>query len=234
MDTTEEDYRKICQTTLDGLQGELANGGTYLTIDSRLRLEYSKLVKAASSELSDKATRGLISWEQAAAEAQEMRNAIMEMIRGRSTPLGRAMAQQLKREGKTLNALIANKTRQNFGESAIFDNLSELQKNKIYGDIVKSAGKSNPRVNAKMLYYSRAGKGLLILSLAVSVYVITTSDDKMAAVKQEAAVTGSGIVGGMAGGAVAGLVCGPGAPVCVTIGAFVGGALASMGMSLAW
>jgi len=234
MDTTEEDYRKICQATLDGLQGELANGGTYLTIDSRLRLEYSKLVKAASNELSAKATRGLISWEQAAAEAQEMRNAIMEMIRGRSTPLGRAMAQQLKREGKTLNALIANKTRQSFGESAIFDNLSELQKNKIYGDVVKSAGKSNPRVNAKMLYYSRAGKGLLILSLAVSVYVITTSDDKVAAVKQEAAVTGSGIVGGMAGGAVAGLMCGPGAPVCVTIGAFVGGALASMGMSLAW
>ncbi len=43
---------------------------------------------------------------------------------------------------------------------------------------------------------------------------------------------GGGIAGGIAGGAAAGLVCGPGAPVCVGIGAFVGGALAAFGVSL--
>ena len=46
----------------------------------------------------------------------------------------------------------------------------------------------------------------------------------------ELAVTGGGIAGGVAGGAVAGLACGPGAPVCVTVGAFVGGALAAFGI----
>jgi hypothetical protein len=30
------------------------------------------------------------------------------------------------------------------------------------------------------------------------------------------------------------LACGPGAPVCVTVGAFVGGALAAFGVSLLW
>ena len=42
-------------------------------------------------------------------------------------------------------------------------------------------------------------------------------------------MTGAGIGGGMAAGMMAGLACGPGAPVCVTLGAFIGGALAAAG-----
>jgi len=37
---------------------------------------------------------------------------------------------------------------------------------------------------------------------------------------------------GAAGGAAAGLICGPGAPACVTVGAFVGGTLGALGMDL--
>jgi len=48
------------------------------------------------------------------------------------------------------------------------------------------------------------------------------------------AVTGAGIAGGIAGGALAGLACGPGAPVCVTVGVFVGGALAAFGVDFFW
>ncbi|QCP13991.1 hypothetical protein FCL38_28915 [Pseudoduganella umbonata] len=43
-----------------------------------------------------------------------------------------------------------------------------------------------------------------------------------------------GIGGSIAAGALAGLACGPGAPVCVTIGAFVGGALAAFGAGFVW
>ncbi|QFQ77129.1 DUF3265 domain-containing protein [Vibrio harveyi] len=39
---------------------------------------------------------------------------------------------------------------------------------------------------------------------------------------------------GIAGGAIAGLACGPGAPVCVSVGAFIGGTLAAFGASIAW
>jgi hypothetical protein len=38
----------------------------------------------------------------------------------------------------------------------------------------------------------------------------------------------------IATGATAGLFCGPAAPVCVTIGAFVGGGLAAFGIDLVW
>ena len=43
-----------------------------------------------------------------------------------------------------------------------------------------------------------------------------------------------GIAGGAIGGAIAGLACGPGSPVCVTLGVFIGGALAAFGVDFLW
>ena len=63
---------------------------------------------------------------------------------------------------------------------------------------------------------------------------MATADDKVDATKRELTVTGAGIGGGIAGGALAGLACGPGAPVCVVVGAFVGGALAAFGVDYFW
>jgi predicted lipid-binding transport protein (Tim44 family) len=81
---------------------------------------------------------------------------------------------------------------------------------------------------------SNAGKGLIVLSLGLSIYRIANAEDKVDAATQEAANTGAGIGGGMAGGAIAGLACGPCAPVCVGVGAFVSGALAAFGVSFFW
>lgn len=74
----------------------------------------------------------------------------------------------------------------------------------------------------------------IFVSVAISVYTIATADNKFDAAGKEIAVTGASIAGGIAGGALAGLACGPGAPVCVTVGAFVGGALAAFGVSAIW
>jgi hypothetical protein len=81
---------------------------------------------------------------------------------------------------------------------------------------------------------SRAGRGLIVLSIGVSVYTVATADDPVDAAGRELAVTGGGVGGGIAGGALAGLACGPGMPVCVTVGAFVGGALAAFGVDYFW
>ena len=75
---------------------------------------------------------------------------------------------------------------------------------------------------------------MIIFSLAVSVYNVATAEDKAKAAVNEGVVIGGGFAGGAAGGAVAGLACGPGAPVCVTIGVFVGGALGAFGADLAF
>lgn len=77
-------------------------------------------------------------------------------------------------------------------------------------------------------------RSLIVLSLGISVYTVSTAENKYEAAKREVAITGAGVGGGVAGGALAGLACGPGAPVCVAVGAFAGGALAAFGVSYAW
>jgi len=226
--------KNIFDNTIRSLEAEIANIGVHLTIDPTSRQTYARQIKVMADKLRKDVTSGKITWVQAAEQAQETRNLIMEIIRGRSTPVGRAMAQQLKSEGKTLNELVARKTQQLHGNNAVFKNLSSIQQNSVYAGIVKSAGKSNPRVTATMRKLSYAGKGLIFVSIALSVYTVATADDKIDTAGRELAITGAGISGGIAGGAVAGLVCGPGAPVCVTVGAFVGGALGAFGIGFVW
>lgn len=69
-----------------------------------------------------------------------------------------------------------------------------------------------------MMKLSRAAKGLIVLSIGVSVYEIYTSDNKASEIGRQVAINGAGIAGDWAGGAIAGLMCGPGAPVCVLLG----------------
>lgn len=234
MSNTADKNRANFEREIRLLHAEVANLGAHLVIDSSARLAYSRQIRAMADQLRKDAVAGRITWAQAAKQAQEARNVVMEVVRGRSTPVGRAMAQRLKREGKTLNELVARKAQQLFGKNTDFNRLSPSQKNRVYAEIVRSAGKSNPRVTVVMRRLSYAGRGLIVLSLAVSVYNVATAEDKLQAAGEELAVTGAGIGGGIAGGAIAGLACGPGAPVCVTVGAFVGGALAAFGVTLVW
>lgn len=232
--TPPQEDERLLDDAIEGFEAQLANVGAHLGLDGAARAQYGRLIAALAAELRSKAQAGQISWAQAAEQAHEARNAVMEIIRNRSTPVGRALAERLKREGRTLNEIIARKVRQLYGSEASFSRLSPGQRNAVYAEVVTSAGKSDPRVTLMMRRLSVAGRGLLVLSLAVSVYQVAVADDRLAAAKREAVVTGASIGGGIAGGALAGLACGPGAPVCVTIGAFAGGVLAAIGVSVFW
>lgn len=77
--------------------------------------------------------------------------------------------------------------------------------------------------------YSKLGRGLLVATIGVAIYNIAIAEDMVTATAREGVIIGGGFAEGAAGGAVAGLTCGPGALVCVTIGVFVGGALGALG-----
>jgi hypothetical protein len=220
----------LFQHAMDELQATVANAGGHLVIDSEGRRLYTRMIAEMSDDLKRQVAAGRLTWREAAVQAQETRNTIMEFVRARTTPVGRARAEALKKVGKTLDELVEHYARQLYGAKAEFGTLTVAQQNQVYAEIVASAGRSRESVTIAMQRMSRAGKGLLILSLAMSVYVVATADDKVDAAKHEGAATLAGIGGGIAGGAAAGLVCGPGAPVCVTVGAVVGGALAAFGV----
>jgi hypothetical protein len=234
MSISQSSEHVVFEDIIRSLEVEIANAGVHLTIDPAARQIYTRQIRAMADQLRQEVAGGRMTWIQAAEQAQETRNSIMEIIRGRSTPVGRAMAEQLKREGKTLNELIARKVQQLYGSDAVFNRLSSAQQNAVYAEIVKSAGKSNPRITTTMRNLSYAGRSLIVLSIALSVYTIAAAENKAIATGRELTFTGAGIGGGFAGGAIAGLACGPGAPVCVGVGAFVGGALAAFGISFIW
>ena len=232
--TRKSEDRSTFEKVIDAMEAQVANIGAHLSIDSTARLAYTREIKRMAEKLRAEATSKRISWAQAAQQAQETRNLIMEVVRARSSPIGRAMAQRLKANGKTLNEIIALQATRAYGKSVTFSTLSIAQKNTVYAAVVASAARSNVSVTNAMSQLSFAGKGVLGLSLALSVYEIATSNDKLATMQKEVVTTGAGVAGGIGGGALAGLACGPGAPICVAVGAFAGGALAAFGVSSFW
>ncbi|WP_234413733.1 hypothetical protein [Ideonella sp. A 288] len=231
---TLRDDRALFESAVQALEAQIANAGAHLTIDQAARQAYMRQTRAMADDLRAQALAGRLTWAEAATQANETRNVIMQVIRDWTTSVGRAKAEQIKRQGRTLNEMIARKAQELFGKNIDFNTLTAAQKDEVYAAIVRSAGKADPTVSAKVARLSRLGRGLLVLSIGLSIYSVATADDKLAAAGREAAVTGAGIGGGILGGAAAGLMCGPGAPVCVTVGAFVGGALAAFGVDFFW
>ncbi len=227
----DEQYRIIFEQTVREMQATAVNFALQMEVDSATRNLYITSIREASIKWRREASSGAISWKRAAEEASFARNEILDHMRGRSSPIGRAAAERMKAQGKTLNELIARKTIENFGPNARFDGLTTAQKNQVYRAVVESAGKSNAAANTMVRRLTYTTRSLLFVSLAISAYNIYSAEDKLAAAGEEAAIAGSGVAGGIAGGALAGLACGPGAPACVAIGAFVGGAAAAFGVS---
>ncbi len=227
----EERYRIFFEQTVREMQATATNFALQMEVDSATRNLYITSIREASTKWRQEASSGAISWKRADEEASFARNEILDQMRGRSSPIGRAAAEKMKAQGKTLNEMIARKTVEIAGPNAQFDNLSQTQKNQIYRAVVESAGKSNAGANAMVRRLTHTTRSLLFVSLAISAYNIYVAEDKLAAAGEEAAIAGSGVAGGIAGGALAGLACGPGAPACVAIGAFVGGAAAAFGVS---
>lgn len=145
-----------------------------------------------------------------------------------------AYSKEIKTMSTSLNHLVAGHTALVHGAQVDFSRLTQSKKNAVYASIVASAGRSNQKVSTAMARLSFAGRGLLVISVGISAYNVAMSNNKLASAGQELASTGASISGGLAGGALAGLACGPAAPVCVTICAFVGGAVAAFGVRLFW
>lgn len=199
--------------------------------DGKVRLDYIEKAKLLSNEYLNRVNRGQITPYQAASEINLLRNEIMEFARLKSSDLGRAKAQRLKQTGKVLEELAEKYAKRLYGKE--FTHLTKTQQDKVYREITKAAGKTNSSINVQYSHVSKLAKGLLVVSLAISVYNVATADDKVRALGNEGVMIGGGFAGGAAGGA-AGLLCGPGAPVCVTIGIFVGGVLGALGADFAF
>ena len=215
---------------IGGMQSEAANFAARWIPDARVREGYIAESQRYANELIEAVRSGRLSPQDAAETANLVRNELLETGRLNSSDIGRAVAENIKRHGRTLTDLQDYYARRLF--SRTFSELTESQQNQVFLEVVRASGRPNPRVSVAARRLGRVGRGLIFVAIAISVYNIATAEDPGRETAREAVGFGAGFAGSVAGGALAGLACGPGAPVCVAIGVFVGGALFALGADL--
>lgn len=220
------------ETSLANLKIQATNFGKRYITDDAVRSKYIRQTESVAKTLLEEVQSGHLSPLEAAEEANKIRNAIMEAARIGSSDIGRAQAQALKAIGKSLQELESYYAQKLF--KSAFEKLTQAEKNKVWLEIVEASGRPRPAMNLKAMRLSRAGRGLIFVSAAFSVYNVATAENMGRQAVKEGTTTGAGLLGGMTGGAVAGLACGPGAPMCVAVGIFVGGAAAALGAEFAF
>ncbi|AVS61429.1 hypothetical protein C8241_06575 [Paracidovorax avenae] len=228
----EHRHNDTLETALSQLESASANFAQRFLKDGRVRQSYIEQTRRLSQEYRARVVSGALSPQEAATQVQSIRNEILEVQRLRSSDIGRAKAIQLKKVGLSLEALTEKYAKDKFGKS--FAQMATNERNLVYLEIIDSSGRPRPSVNAAARRYTTLGRGLVFVSLGAAVYNVAMADDKARAVAREGVVIGGGFAGGAAGGALAGLACGPGAPVCVTLGVFVGGALGALGADVSF
>ncbi len=215
------------EQALHALEATALNVGRALINDASVRENYVRKIRRMSREILEDVRAGRATAEEGARFAHELRNRIMDEARLRTSPIGRAGAEQMKSGGKALEALINEKAAKLFPGKQFAD-LSTAQRRQVFESIIESAGKSRPSVTARIPRWRLAGRGLLVFTVAVATYNIWTAENRVHAGLKEGIVLGGGATGGALAGAATGLVCGPGAPICSTALFVVGGIMGAL------
>ena len=219
------------QRALSAFEAEAVNFARRFIPDHSLRQQYIARVKQISDAVLDDVRRGVISAEQGQSLANQLRNEILATTRGASSDVGRAWAEALKAQGRTLAELQERYAMQLFRRG--FETLSETERNRVFLAIIEASGRARPTVLVTSTRLVRLSRGLLFVTAAIAVYQVSTAEDPGREAVKQGTVVGAGLAGGaLAGAAATGLICGPGAPVCVGIIVFIGGGLAAVGADI--
>ncbi|MEN9658186.1 MAG: hypothetical protein RL571_1651 [Pseudomonadota bacterium] len=193
--------------------------------DEHFRKKYIANITRISTQIKSDALAGKISAKEGMDFCQQMRNKIMDETRAYTSAQGLAVVERKKPVGATREMLLNKYSEKVFNKQYI--NLSENQKEKVYYSIIESSARDNTKFTTGTKVMKMMGKvGILVTaSLAVGSIIIAENKTK------EAVKQGGILVGGAAGGVLAGLtvstICGPGAPICaiaiVLVGSMAGG-----------
>jgi hypothetical protein len=221
-----KDY-DYARAALEDMAVTARNFGAAYIQDANARSNYVRKIEDMSRKVLADVRAGRATPEAAAEFARNMRNAIMEETRRESSALGKAAAQGLKPSGKTLAELVEEKVAKLFPGKGFAD-LARADRERVFEEIIESAGHSRPSVTAMIPRWRLMGRGCLLFTIGVGIYNVWTAENKVQAGLNEVIIFGGGAAGGALAGAATGLVCGPGAPFCSTALFIVGGIMGSL------
>lgn len=232
MDHSAKKDKAALERSLSMLKADALNFAIRFIHDPKVRIQYMSNIRKLSDEYSQRVKMGSLTPKTAAEQVNLLRNQILISGRLKLSEVGLAYSEKLKQTGKTLPELMEYYANKIF--KLPFNELNVTQQNQVYLEIIQSGGRAQEVTNILARRLSRLGRGLLVITMGIAIYNISTADDKIKAAADESVTLGGGMLGGAAGGAIAGLACGPGALVCVTMGVFIGGALGAMGTGYAF
>ena len=218
------------ESALQSMKVQFVNFGIRHINDDNVRREYIKQVERLSADVMNAVKQGKMTPVQGMQLAQEMRNEVMGLARLRTSDIGRAAAEKIKPTGRTLPELLEKYSRKNYGKS--FYDLTRSQVDDIALEVIKSSGRDSPKATSAATNLGRLGKGLIIVTAAISIYNVATADDKGRAAAREAATLSGGFLGGSAAGFTAGWIGGPLAWITVPVSTIGGGILGALGAEL--
>ncbi|WP_373415129.1 hypothetical protein [Acinetobacter colistiniresistens] len=245
------------EIALDSLNGTaIYFGNNFLIHDANLRAAYMREIKKMSDGYLEAVKQGKISVKDAALEATDLRNQILDATRKKNSAIGVAISQKEKAAGKTLEqileyyameikdpekfkALRSNRVAMDQhikskinAKQSYFNALTADEKNRVYYSVLKGSGKSKKSFNAKIKWMKIGGRVLIVFSVAYAGYEIYNAENREKEIYRQGTTIVGGIAGGAGGGAAAGAICGPGSPICSTVGVIIGGAIGGFGAYL--
>jgi hypothetical protein len=201
--------------------------GVAMTTDAKALAGFAEAAKTTVAHLMLDVERGRMTLAEATSELQHLRGSLELQREACSSDVRRAWAAvRGSKTGETFYAAQKRVATELFGAAR---ELSPEQLRTVHMRLtveLTEEGVAAARLGVTM---SRAGYGFLGISAAFAVHNIATAESPGAALAREAIVLGAGKIGAGLGAAAGGALCGPGAPVCVPVGALVGDVLFSMG-----
>jgi hypothetical protein len=157
----------ILQNALDALRSEFTNFGLRFIQDKDVRAEYMAKAKEASDEILESIMKGDATPAEGAAKANAMRNGLLDAARLKSSDVGTAVAEAEKASGLTMDELTAKYAQQLFKKG--FEDLGPGEQDAVFLEVIRAAGRPNPKWNRIAMQLGEAGKGLIIISIAFAV-----------------------------------------------------------------
>ncbi|XP_074292466.1 uncharacterized protein LOC141619341 [Silene latifolia] len=165
-------------------------------------------------------------------ELSVFKEAMYKSIIKKADPSSRSFSKVVKLSGYSFEDLVVKYQKKLVREKGFefdkpFEQLEDEQKIEVYDEIIKSSGRGTFLENTAYRVANTIGKGLLIFTLAMSVWDIYSSEHKLQTIVTEGAEFGAGWVGGYIGeiaGAAAAtyLVTAVGVAATAVTAAFVG------------
>jgi hypothetical protein len=188
--------------------------------DHAVRFVYKSKIHQLAESIFNSVKSGEMTAESGANHGEYLRNRILEAARQETTLLCRSLAEYVKEHGVKNYEVLERYARQDHGK--YFSDLTSNQRHDVYLKVIASAEQTKTKFenwSAKTAFLAR---GVLAFALAHSTKFILESRTRTDALIDEATTTFSAILGVGAGKDAARLIAGPGAPIFVGAGIFLG------------